>query len=246
MFINNLNPVLLKLGIFEIRYYGIVYVIGFLIFYYFLYRNRDKLKITIEQVDNIFLYTFIGLIVGARLFHFIFSEPLIFITDPLELVKIWHGGMSFFGGLIGVVSVLLYYFRKNKMDYRVFGDIIVIPAVIALILGRLANFINGELVGTISSLPWCVITPVYDEFCRHPYQIYAAISHLILLISLLIVGKYSKKKGTVFYSFLIGYGILRFITDFFRFDPRYLGLTVWQYLSFVLVIVGVYLVWKNK
>ena len=230
----------------EIRYYGIVYVIGFLLFYYFLCKNKEKLGIDTKQVDDIFLYCFLGLVIGARLFHFIFTDPLMFVRDPLEILKIWHGGMSFFGGLIGVVIVLFFYFRKYKMDYKDFADIAVFPAVIALILGRIANFINSEIIGTVSNLPWCVIFSKIDSLCRHPYQIYAAISHLILLIALVIVWKKSNKKGMVFYTFLLGYGLLRFITDFFRENPRVFGLVGWQYLSIILFVIGVYLVWKNK
>jgi len=247
MFINTLNPTLLKLGIFEIRWYGLVYVLGFIIVYWMLYRKRKELKITVQQIDNLIIAIFIGLLVGARIFNFLFEEPSIFIRDPLEILKIWHGGMSFFGALFGMFIASFYYIKKIKLDWKKFADIIVIAGTIALIFGRIANFINGELVGIPSNLPWCVIFPYIDNICRHPYQIYASISHIILLGFLLFVNKIKDRKdGAVFFTFVIGYPILRFLTDFFREDPRFFGLTVWQYLSVFTFFIGCWFASKHK
>jgi len=247
MYIHNINPTLFQLGFLEIRFYGIVYILGFLLVYWFIYKKREQLNIKKHQIDNLILIGLIGLLIGARIFHFLFSEPLIFIKNPLEIFILWHGGMSFFGALIGSFIAVVYYLKKINLNWKKFADIIVIAVTIALILGRIANFINGELVGTASTLPWCVIFPTFDYICRHPYQLYASFSHLILLGILLFVNNIKEKKhGLVFIIFLIGYSVLRFITDFTRLDPRFLGLTSWQYLSIVFVVVGLYMFNKQK
>jgi len=246
MYIHNINPTLFQLGPLEIRFYGIVYALGFLIVYYMLYKKRKDLGIKKQQIDNLILALLIGLLVGARLFHFIFAEPLTLLKNPLELFMLWHGGMSFFGALLGCFISVIYYSRKIKLDWKKFADIIVIGATIALILGRIANFINGELVGIPSNLPWCVIFPMYDYVCRHPYQIYASLSHILLLGILLFCYKLKKKQGFIFSIFLIGYSLLRFITDFFREDLRFLGLTSWQYISIIVLAIGLYMLLKLK
>lgn len=242
MFVNTLNPTLLKIGFLQIRYYGLVYALGFLLVYYFLRKKREELKASEDQIANLVIVLAIGLLAGARIFHFLFSEPTIFIRDPIELFRIWHGGMSFFGALLGCFLANFLYLRKQGLSVMQFADIIVIPATIALVLGRIANFINGEIVGTATNLPWCVVFPNIDNICRHPYQLYAAISHLVLLGILLWVAKVKLQKklkqGIVFYSFLVGYSLLRIITDFVRADTGFLGLTVWQYVSIVVLVIG--------
>ncbi|MBI5389903.1 prolipoprotein diacylglyceryl transferase [Candidatus Woesearchaeota archaeon] len=244
MFIDNLNPVLLHLGPLEIRYYGLVYVFGFLFTYFLLWKNKEKLGMVADEIDQLILYLIVGLLIGARMFHFLFSTPQIFWEDPLELLKIWHGGMSFFGGLVGVMVAGWIFLRKKTVSFLQVADLIVFPGIATLMIGRLANFINAELVGIPADparLPWCVIFPRVDMLCRHPYQIYASVSHLFLLIILLVVWKIKQKKqlsdGILFFLFVIGYGVLRFITDFWRDDPHLWLFTIWQYVS--LVVVGV-------
>lgn len=239
MFIHAIDPSLLKIGFLEIRFYGIIYVFGFLLCYYILNKERKKLKLNKKQADNLAFYVLLGLLIGARIFHFLVNDIKIFVSDPLELLRIWNGGMSFYGGFFGVLAVSYLYLKKRFVE---FGNIIVIPVSFILILGRIANFINGEIVGTVSNLPWCVVYSFTDNLCRHPYQIYAAISHFVLFSSLLVIKKYKEK--TLFLSFVIGYAALRIITDFFREDARFLGLTVWQYIS-ILVILIVLILYRN-
>ncbi len=250
MFIHNIDPTLFNIGALEIRFYGIIYALGFLLAYWMIYKKRKEIEIKKEQIDNLMLFLLIGLLVGARVFHFTFSDPLTFIRNPWEIFMIWHGGMSFFGALLGSFIGVFYYSKKIKKDWKKFADIIVIAAVVALIFGRIANFINGELVGTPTTLPWCVIFPNIDYVCRHPYQIYASISHVLLLGILLIFYKLRKIRksgdGAIFIKFLIFYSILRFITDFVREDPRFLGLVVWQYISIIVIGVGIFMLIKQK
>ncbi len=250
MFIHNIDPTLLKIGIFEIRLYGIVYALGFLLAYWMIYKKRKEIEIKKEQIDNLMLFLLIGLMVGARIFHFVFSDPLTFIRNPLEIFMIWHGGMSFFGALLGMFIANFYYMKKIRIDWKKTADILVIAATVALILGRIANFVNGELIGTPSSLPWCVVFLNIDYICRHPYQVYASFSHVLLLSILLVFYKIKKlkklKEGLIFIKFLIFYSLFRFATDFVREDPRFLGLTVWQYASVLVFGIGIFMLIKQK
>ena len=249
MYFHNLDPVLIKLGFLEIRYYGLVYLFGFLLTLFVLKKYRKELDIENEKAYDLLFYLFIGLISGARIFHFIFSEPYVLINDPLEFFRIWNGGMSFFGSLVGIILTGYIFCKRNNVDFFKLGDILVFPATIALILGIIANLINAELVGTITDVSWCVIFPTYSQ-CRHPYQIYAAFSHFILLLVLFGIKKIKEhrklKDGIVFISFIIFYSLFRIITDFFREDPRLFGFTIWQYISLVSLVIGIYLYRKLK
>jgi phosphatidylglycerol:prolipoprotein diacylglycerol transferase len=249
MFINSLDPTLFKLGIFEIRLYGLVYVFGFLLVYSMLYKKREYLKIKKEQIDNLIIALFVGLLVGARIFHFLFEDPSLFIRNPLELFMIWHGGMSFFGGLVGCFLAAYLYLKKIKnYEWKKFADVIIIALTVTLIFGRIANYFNSELVGIASNLPWCVVFTAVDNVCRHPYQIYASISHAVLLGVLLFANKIkNKKEGLVFGTFLVGYSVLRFITDFFREESfRLFGLSSWQYICVITFFIGLVFLIKQK
>ncbi len=250
MFKNTIDPVLLELGPFEIRYYGIVYALGFVLVYLFLkhFISKGKLKnMSVKKLDDLILYILLGTVIGARFFNFVFYHPSVFWTNPLEVLKIWNGGLSFHGGLIGVVFATWLFSKKHKVKFISLFDAIAIPASLGLAFGRLANFTNHELYGPITSVPWCV------EFlsaagCRHPYQIYASLSHFIMFgLVLYIYGK-QKKEGTAFWSFIFTYGFFRFVTDFWRVEWRYLGISVGQYLSLIMVIIaGIILIkrWKS-
>ncbi len=249
MYFHNIDPVLFKLGFLEIRYYGLVYLFGFLLTFFVLRKYRKELGLSEEKVYDLLFYLFIGLVLGARVFHFVFSEPYILISDPLELFRIWNGGMSFFGSLTGVILMSYIFCKRNNINFFRLGDILVFPTTIALFFGRIANFINAELIGRITEVSWCVIFPTYSQ-CRHPYQIYAAISHLILFFILIFIWRLKERKkwkdGLVFMSFIIFYSLLRIITDFFREDPRLFGFTIWQYISFIFLLIGIYLFKKLK
>ncbi len=239
-----LDPVFISIGPIHIHYYGLVYAFGLLAVYYFLRYHKKSLSMSVEQITNCILWLVIGLLIGGRIGHFLFSQPLIFISNPLELLYIWQGGMSFFGALIGM-SITGYYFARNqKISFFRLADYITIPVSAILIFGRIANFINQELVGRVSNVSWCVefVTAVG---CRHPYQLYAAISHTILFMLLLVIFIFAKKywgkfHGMLFSYFIIGYSILRFITDFYRDDPIIImGLTIWQIVSVVGILIGI-------
>lgn len=244
MFIHNIDPVLFSIGPLEVRYYGLAYVIGFLFVLYFLNKKKDEIGLNKNNVENLLIYIIIGTVVGARLFEALVWNPSYYLMNPLKIFAIWEGGMSLHGGIIGVIAACLYFCKKYKVNAAKLADIIVIPALIGLVLGRIANFINGELVGTVSSLPWCVKFPGYDG-CRHPVQLYGAAGRALLFGYLLLLPKVKKwKDGFIFWNFVLLMGIGRFIIDFLREDIRYLGLSIGQYLSLVMVVIAVYVLWK--
>jgi phosphatidylglycerol:prolipoprotein diacylglycerol transferase len=251
MFINNINPVIATIGPFEIRYYGLVYAIGFLVAY-FLLRSIAKKKtipnFSVEKADTFMLYLIIGAIAGARLLLFVFYYPKTLITNPLEVFMTWHGGMSFHGGLVGAVIAGLIFCKRHKVSFYKLADFLVLPLALFLIFGRIANFINGELVGKKTNVPWCVVFKDY-EGCRHPSQLYESAKNLAIFITLSILyfNKELKKKfkdGIIFWLFVLMYGVLRFIITFWRDDPRFLGLSGGQYLCILMVVVSIYFLFR--
>lgn len=252
MFFHNINPILVSIGPFDIRYYGLVYAIGFIITYFLLRwvgRKGWIKNFTQDKSDILTIYIVLGAVIGARLLLFVFYHPATFITDPLEVLKIWHGGMSFHGGMIGSVVAGILFCRKYKIKFYQLGDFLVLPLAFFLFIGRIANFVNGELVGTKSSVPWCVVFDGH-EGCRHPSQVYEALKNLAIFFVLTFI--YFKKKlkdGIIFWSFVLMYGVLRFIITFWRDDPRFLGLSGGQYLSLAMAIIAIiflFIMTRNK
>ena len=244
MFYNNINPTLLKLGPFEIRYYGIIFVLGFIIAYFFInYLSKQRnLKLTKDDILDLLFYLIIGGVVGARLFEIIFYNPAYYFKNPFEMIAIWHGGLSFHGGLIGAIIAAYLYCRKKKIEFYDLADIVVIPLAFGLFLGRIGNFINGELVGRITNLPWCVKFRNYQG-CRHPSQIYESFKNLVIFSILLLIKNKKLKKGILFWSFIIMYSTFRFFIEFVK-DPGeigfILGLTMGQWLNIVMFIIGLF------
>ncbi len=242
MFIHNINPVLASIGSLEIRYYGLVYAIGFLITYIMFIKVADKHKIknfTREKADELIIFLMLGGILGARIFDFVFYNPLTFFTNPLEILMVWHGGMSIHGGIIGSMLTAGVFSRKNKISFYKIADLTVIPLAFFLFLGRIANFINAELVGIKTNVNWCVQFPNY-EGCRHPSQLYESAKNLFIFFTLLFM--YTKKKlkdGVIFWSFFVLYGVLRVITNIWREDSRILGISMGQFLSIIMIIIGI-------
>jgi phosphatidylglycerol---prolipoprotein diacylglyceryl transferase len=249
MFVDNINPVLLKIGSLEIRYYGIIYALGFMLTYIFLryYIRKEKItNLNEKQLDDLMIYIIIGVVVGARFLYFVFYSPFTFFTNPFEVFIIWHGGLSFHGGLIGVILALILFSRKLKVNFMQIADAITIPASLGLALGRIANFTNQELYGTITNVPWCVKFTT-SEGCRHPYQLYASLSHFIMFFILFLIYKNQKKEGTTFWSFVFFYGLFRFITDFWREEIIItFGLNEGQLLCLVMIAVSSVLIIKRK
>lgn len=248
MIYHNINPVLLNIGPLEIRYYGLVYVLGILFAYFVLKHFAKKGSIrnlSVAGLDDLLLYITIGLLAGGRIFHFVFYEPVILMSDPLELFRLWHGGMSFHGSLAGIVLGTLYFCRKYKVAFYDLADLLVIPASLMLFFGRIANFVNGELIGTVTNVSWCIKYQGVTG-CRHPSQIYEALKNLLIFFILLPV--YRKRKlrsGTVFWLFVLLYGVLRFLVNFYRDDPRFLGISTGQYFSLGMAVVAGFFLYRS-
>jgi len=254
MFINNINPIILSIGPLSVRYYGIAYAIGFLLAYFYLRYHIKKglLKLTEDQLDKYFLWLIIGVVFMARLFEvFIYNAPYYF-QHLSEMYRIWDGGMSFHGGLVGAIIVTYLFCRKYKIDIYDILDLLVIPGAIALMLGRIANYTNSELYGTITSpqsTPWCVVFQKVDAYCRHPTQLYESLQMLIMTVLLLSYKHYAdirKKyvKGTLFWVFVLLYGVFRFFITFLRDEQKYLGLNPGQWLCLLMVILAVIFLWQ--
>ncbi len=249
MFINNLNPDILNVGPFSIRFYGLVYALGFLLVAYLLSKEAQKKKIKNldkEKAVDLTVWAMVFGIIGARIFH-VLSDFYLYKNNFIGIFEIWKGGLGFYGGIAGGILAVWFYCRKHKVDvFKVF-DVMSLPFPLVIAFGRIANFINSEHVGFKTDLPWCVVFEKIDMICRHPVQIYESISMFILFFMLLIINFRTKKKtGKIFWSFIAGYGVMRFITDFFRQEQSFyfLGLAHTQFISIFMILYGGYKLFK--
>ena len=239
MWTHNINPTLLSLGPFEVRFYGLVFVLGFLTLYFILKKKKESLGINNKQIDDFLFYAFIGMIVGARVFHVFVWEPGYYLSHLGEILKIWKGGLSFHGGLVGGVLAGYWFCRKHSVSIAKMADLVVLPAAFFLALGRIANFINGELWGTVTNVNWCVVFP-NAEGCRHPSQLYAAFTRFVIFGVLYVIDRKEHKDGYLAWWFVILMGLGRIGVDFFRENARFLFLSMGQWLSVVMVVVGIW------
>jgi len=255
MFIHNIDPVLLSIGPFQIRYYGLFFVLGFVIAYFLLVHlaKRKELSFTKDDIADLLLYIIIGAILGARIFYvFVYNLPF-YLSNPFEIIAVWHGGLSFHGGIIGAAIAGIYFTKRKKIDFYEIADIAVIPLALGLALGRFGNFINGELYGRVADVPWAVKFPDAEDF-RHPSQIYASFKDLLIFFTLWVIKDKNLPKGFMFWLFVVMYSTLRFIVGFFRAPDPQLGfilgpLTMGQILSIIMFFVGIYFlnrVYKNN
>ena len=242
MYIHNLNPTLLSLGPLEIRWYGLMYVLGFFLSIAWLYylRKKGKLELNKEQIWDFAFWLMVGVLIGSRVFE-VFWQPSYFLSNPFNFLKFWEGGMSFHGGFVGIVVAAYIYCKKHRFNFWKLADAMSIPALFALALGRIANFINGELVGRPFQGKWCVLFKGYDG-CRHPSTLYAAGKRFIVTgwLFLLTFWK-SFKPGFIFLNFVFWEGLGRFLVDFYREDVLWFKLTIGQWFSLIMVIVALYL-----
>ncbi|MFT4249863.1 MAG: prolipoprotein diacylglyceryl transferase [Candidatus Woesearchaeota archaeon] len=236
MFVHNFDPVLVSFGPVSIHWYGLVYVLGFIGLYFGM---RRLAGLTQEEADSLVLYAMLGLVLGARAFFFLFYRPDLFSLG--EFFAVWRGGMSFHGGFVGLVIALYYWCKRYKYSFWRLADVGALLAGFFLFLGRLANFVNAEIVGVVSDASWCVLFPGYEE-CRHPVQLYAAIKNLVIGGCMVLLYRSRKfSEGFVFWCFTLLYGVLRFAVNFFRDDPVILfsWLKMGHLLSLGLVVVAV-------
>ena len=245
----NIDPVIVKIGPFAIRWYGLMYIFGFASSYFLvLYQIKNKaLDISRKFIDDLYFYLILGLIVGARLGYILFYNIDFYIKNPIEVFAFWHGGMSFHGGLIGSFVAGFIIIKKKNMDFFKIADLIIPTCPLGLAFGRIGNFINGELYGKPSSVPWAMVFPGSDNIPRHPSQLYEAFLEGICLFLILWFYKDRKKyEGDVLALFIIFYGIFRIFCEFFREPDVQIGyifgvLTMGQILSIIMVCTGLVL-----
>jgi phosphatidylglycerol:prolipoprotein diacylglycerol transferase len=243
----HIDPVLISLGPLHIRWYGLAYVLGFLSAYilirFQLARQRPPL-LSLDRLSDLFFYMAMGLILGARLGYVFFYNLGYYLQNPVEVAAFWRGGMSFHGGLLGVFLGTAWFCRKNRISILALGDLLVLPAPIGLGLGRLANFINGELYGRVTDLPWGMVFPSGGPLPRHPSQLYEAFLEGLLLFFILWVRRKSLPfPGAQAIRFLMAYGLIRFGVEFFREPDVQVGywwgfLTTGQILGGLMVFSG--------
>ncbi|MBI2140035.1 prolipoprotein diacylglyceryl transferase [Candidatus Woesearchaeota archaeon] len=245
MFYNSINPVLAQFGPFEIRYYGIIYALGFLLAYFMIPKLAQlrKIQLTKEDTSGLLIYLILGTVIGARVFYILFYNLDYYLGNPADMLALWHGGLSFHGGFIGAAFASWLFCRKTKIHFYDLADITVIPLALGLFLGRIGNFLNGELVGRPTNLPWCVKFKDY-EGCRHPSQLYESMKNLLIFSVLWGVRKKPFPRGTLFWLFAIMYSTLRFFIEFFRMPDEQLGfifgLTMGQWLNIAMLAVGIF------
>ncbi len=252
MFYNNIDPVLFHLGSLEIRYYGLFYLIGFVIAYFMLKKlSKEKsLNLNEDDLSDLLLYLIIGVVIFARLFYVIFYNLSYYWQNPLEAFAIWHGGLSFHGGLVGAAIAGYYFTKKKNIAFYDLADILVIPASIGLALGRIGNFLNSELYGRVTNLPWAVKFKDASGF-RHPSQIYESIKNLIMFTTLWNLRNKKLPKGFLFWTFVTMYGAFRFLIEFAREPDPQLGFilgpfTMGQFLTFPMFVIGLIMLFNLR
>ena len=254
MFINNFDPVAFQIFSFEIRWYSLAYIIGITLGWLYCKKKLIKDSYILEIFDDFISYLIIGVILGGRIGYVLFYNIKYYLENPIEILMIWNGGMSFHGGLIGVLIASKLFSNKHKVNQFIFLDLVSLSAPIGIFFGRIANFINSELYGRASELPWSVKFILIDNIKRHPSQLYEAFFEGIILFLILLYffkKNYLEKPGLISSLFLIFYSLFRFFTEFFRSpDPQIgyliLNLTLGQSISILFLVMGFLLFYYKK
>jgi len=255
MFINNFDPVAFQIISFEIRWYSLAYIAGIIIGWMLCKKIFIQKSDINEKFDDYVTYLVIGIIIGGRLGYIIFYNFNYYINNLFDIFKVWEGGMSFHGGLIGIIVASILFSKKNNQDSFLYMDLVSLVAPIGIFFGRLANFINSELYGTPTDIPWAVTFIQVDNLSRHPSQLYEAILEGIILFIILMYFKnkdYLKKPGLISGLFLIFYSIFRFFIEFVRVPDEQLGhlifeLSMGQIISLIFFVIGIILFYlKNE
>ncbi len=247
------NPVAISVGPLAIHWYGLMYLLAFLQFWW-LGKHRilshpqlARNGWTVQQLDDLLFYGVLGVILGGRLGQVLFYEPGYYFSDPARILAIWQGGMSFHGGFLGVLLAMAFCAHKWQRAWLDITDFIAPLVPLGMAAGRVGNFINGELWGRVAdpSLPWAMVFPRVDDLPRHPSQLYqAGLEGLLLFALLWIYSGKTRPRGAVSGAFLIGYGCFRFLAEYFRTpDEGIFGLSevisMGQWLSLPMIVIGV-------
>ncbi len=252
----NIDPVIFSIGPFSLRWYAMAYLCGIILAWVLMKRSIKKYDIdmTSEQLDDLIFYATLGIIFGGRFGYIICYGDGYFWHNPSEIFAIWHGGMSFHGGIVGVIVGLYCFARKYQFRYLQITDLVALYVPIGIFLGRLANFVNGELWGRITTVPWAVKFPEGGYFPRHPSQLYEALTEgvlMFIILNLLWKKEFVRQNvGIISASFLIVYGLSRIAMEFFREPDRQIGyiantLTMGQLLSVPFLLLGIYILHRS-
>jgi phosphatidylglycerol:prolipoprotein diacylglycerol transferase len=267
-----IDPVAIAIGPFAIRWYALAYVVGILLGWWVMIRlaalpgKTGEALMPRRAVDDFVVWATLGIVLGGRLGYVLFYDFPVFAEHPLQIFAVWKGGMSFHGGLIGVVTAIWLFARVRRLPFLTVGDLVCAVVPIGLFFGRLANFVNGELWGRPTDEPWGMIfcneqiLRLHDGRClagtipRHPSQLYEATLEGIVLFAvlmLLVRGGALKRPGFVAGAFLTGYGVARIVSEFFRQPDIQLGFlvggaTMGQLLSIPVLLAGLYFIWRAR
>jgi phosphatidylglycerol:prolipoprotein diacylglycerol transferase len=241
-----INPEIVRVGPFAVRWYGLMYLLGFAASYLLVrYQiGKKKLQLPKDFLDSLYSYVILGLLLGARLGYVLFYDLPSYLRHPLEIFAVWHGGMSFHGGLIGCIIAGILFCRKFKVDFWKTADLVIVTAPIGLGFGRLGNFINGELYGRVTDVPWAMVFPTGGPLPRHPSQLYEFfLEGVVLFIVLWKLKDRDLRPGVLTAFFLILYGVFRSLVEFFRQPDVQLGFiigpfTMGQLLSSAMILFG--------
>jgi len=259
MYTHNLDPVLFDFGFLVIRWYSLAYIFGILIGWWLgkriiLKRFQNlNFNFDIKEFDNLITYIIISMLLGGRIGYVLFYNFGYYLSNPFDILKIWEGGMSFHGALIGVILGTYWFSIKKNIPTFFLLDIVSFVAPIGIFFGRVANFINGELVGKTTDVFWGVIFPNIDNNIRHPSQLYEAFFEGIVLFIIMnsILFRKNYKTGTCSYMFLIFYGIFRTFSEFFREPDSQVGylfnlISMGMMLSFLMILAGIIIFFKKN
>jgi len=247
MFINNFDPIAFQIMSFEIRWYSLAYILGITIGWILCKKIFIKNLDINQKFDDYITYLIIGIIIGGRLGYVLFYNFSYYIDNILDIFKIWQGGMSFHGGLLGIIVASIFFAKKNNQDLFIYTDLVSLVAPIGIFFGRLANFINSELYGKVTEVPWAVTFVQVDNLSRHPSQLYEAIFEGMILFLLLLHFRnknFLTKPGLISGLFLIFYSVFRFCIEFFRVPDQQIGylifnLSIGQIISLVFIMIGI-------
>lgn len=246
----NIDPVFLRIGPLQFRWYGLMYLLGLTAAYFVIKARVAARGLTMakEEIYDMIVYAAVGVFAGGRLGYVLFYNLPYYLEHPAQILAVWEGGMSFHGGLIGTTLALLLFAHRRRVPFYNIADLAAVTVPIGLGLGRIGNFINAELYGRPTDVPWCMVFPGAGPECRHPSQLYeAALEGGLLFAVLWVLGKRETPPGTLAWGFLAGYGLCRVVVEFFREPDAHLGFvlgpfSMGQLLSAPMVLLGAFMI----